>query len=65
MIESLYNDRTLFPDDTSIQQGVDEKIIFPSQKSEAKILLRYLNEEVFIGPITDKIYQTNSKKEAN
>lgn len=41
------------------------KIIFPENKSAAKKLLQFLNEEIFRGPITETLYETNSKREAD
>ncbi|MBH0197417.1 MAG: DUF4868 domain-containing protein, partial [Nitrospira sp.] len=41
------------------------KIVFPADKSEAKRLLQFLNEELFRGPITETLYETNSKREAD
>jgi hypothetical protein len=41
------------------------KIIFPSDKHEAKRLLQFLNEEIFRGAITETLYETNSKREAD
>ncbi|WP_419645237.1 Kiwa anti-phage protein KwaB-like domain-containing protein, partial [Thiolapillus sp.] len=41
------------------------KIIFPSDKQEAKRLLQFLNEEIFRGAITETLYETNSKREAD
>lgn len=38
------------------------KIVFPSDRGEAKSLLQLLCEEVFLGPISDVVYETNSKK---
>ncbi len=43
----------------------DRKIIFPSDKHEAKRLLQFLNEEIFRGAITETLYETNSKREAD
>lgn len=43
---------------------VDEKIVFPEDKTKAKKLLQFLNEELYKGAITDKLYETNSKREA-
>ena len=40
------------------------KIIFPADKTAAKKLLQFLNEELFLGPITETLYETNSKREA-
>ena len=46
----------------SISNG---KIVFPSDKSEARKLLQFLNEERFRGAITNTLYETNSKKYAD
>lgn len=43
----------------------DGKIVFPSAKAEAKRLLQFLNEELFRGAITETLYETNSKREAD
>lgn len=43
----------------------DGKIVFPSNKSSAKRLLQFLNEELFRGAITETLYETNSKREAD
>ena len=40
------------------------RIVFPADKAEAKRLLQFLNEELYLGPITETLYQTNSKREA-
>ena len=52
------------PGHTSIKV-VNGKIVFPSDKSEAKKLLQFLNEELFKGPLTDMLYETNSKRQAD
>ena len=41
------------------------KIVFPADKPAAKRLLQFLNEEIFRGAITEKLYETNSKREAD
>lgn len=46
-------------------QVSDEKIVFPAEKHEAKRLLQFLNEELFRGAITETLYETNSKREAD
>lgn len=38
------------------------KLVFPSDKHEAKRLLQFLNEEIFRGAITEKLYETNSHR---
>lgn len=43
----------------------EDQIVFPADKAEAKRLLQYLNEEIFRGAITDTLYETNSKREAD
>ena len=43
----------------------DERIVFPSDKSSAKKLLRFLNEDYFKGAITGMLYQTRLKKPLN
>ena len=42
-----------------------DRIVFPADKSKARKLLQFLNEELFQGPITDTVYETNSKKQAD
>lgn len=46
----------------NIQGG---KVMFPEDKAEAKKLLQFLNEELFRGPITETLYETNSKRKAS
>lgn len=41
------------------------KIVFPADKTDAKRLLQFLNEELFHGAITETLYETNSKREAD
>ncbi len=41
------------------------KIVFPAERAAAKKLLQFLNEELFRGAITDKLFETNSKREAD
>lgn len=41
------------------------KIVFPADKGAAKKLLQFLNEELFRGAITETLYETNSKREAD
>lgn len=47
-----------------VVQIVDDRIVFPADKSEAKKLLQFLNEELFRGPITQVLYETNSRRRA-
>ena len=42
-----------------------DRIIFPADRIKAKRLLQFLNEELFRGPITETLYETNSKREAD
>lgn len=39
-------------------------IVFPADKPAAKRVLQFLNEEIFRGPITETLYETNSKRQA-
>ncbi|NKI35866.1 hypothetical protein HFP89_11900 [Wenzhouxiangella sp. XN79A] len=41
------------------------RIVFPAERPEAKKLLQFLNEELFRGAITETLYETNSKREAD
>jgi hypothetical protein len=41
------------------------RIVFPGDRVSAKTLLQFLNEELFIGAITETRYQTNSKRKAD
>ena len=43
----------------------DGKVSFPETRGEAKKLLQFLNEELFRGPITETLYETNSKRRAS
>ena len=51
-----------FEVDVQIERG---KIVFPSNKAAAKRLLQFLNEEIFRGAITEVLYETNSRREAD
>lgn len=51
-----------FPVDIQVE---GDKIVFPADKGAAKRLLLFLNEELFRGAITDKLYETNSKRVAD
>ena len=46
-------------------QIVKGRIVFPAEKGAAKRLLQFLNEEIYRGAITDTLYETNSKREAD
>ena len=41
------------------------RIVFPAEKTAAKRLFQFLNEELYRGPITETLYETNSKREAD
>lgn len=41
------------------------KVVFPADRREAKKLLQFLVEELYRGAITDTLYETNSKREAD
>lgn len=41
------------------------KIVFPDDRISAKKLLQFLNEELFKGAITETLYETNSRREAD
>jgi hypothetical protein len=43
----------------------NNRIVFPSEKFRARRLLQFLNEEVFRGPITDTLFETNSKRKTD
>ena len=40
------------------------QIVIPTDKKQRKILLGFLDEEVYKGAFTNTVYQTNSKKKA-
>lgn len=46
-------------------QVAGDRIIFPRDRRDAKKLLQFLNEEIFRGAITETLYETNSKREAD
>lgn len=48
--------------DVVVESG---KLVFPENKTEAKQLLQFLNEEIYKGAITDTLYETNSKREVD
>ena len=41
------------------------RIVFPADKRSGKKVLQFLNEELFRGAITETLYETNSKREAD
>lgn len=45
-------------------QVENNQIIFPADRSAARKLLQFLNEERFRGAITNTLYETNSKRKA-
>ena len=51
--------------DIKIRISEEGKIVFPTEKREAKRLLQFLNEEIFRGAITEALYETNSKRQAD
>ena len=51
-----------FDVDIHVHKG---KVVFPEDRSAAKKLLQFLNEELFRGAITATLYETNSKREAD
>ena len=52
--------------EVSIQLTTDKKkIIFPADRSAAKKLLQFLNEEIYRGAVTDTLYETNSRRKAD
>lgn len=48
--------------DVRVEKG---KLVFPADKAAAKRLLQFLNEEIFRGAITETLYETNSRREAD
>ena len=42
-----------------------DRIVFPAEKAPAKKLLQFLNEELFRGAITERLFGTNSKRIAD
>jgi hypothetical protein len=43
---------------------VNKKIVLPSNKAERRIILGFLDEEVYKGAFSQTLYQTNSKRKA-
>ena len=41
---------------------VNDRIVFPSEKQDAMQLLKFLNEELYKGPITERLYEANSRR---
>lgn len=44
---------------------VDGRVVFPADKRAAKRLLQFLNEEIFRGPITQTVYEANSRRKTS
>jgi len=42
-----------------------EKILLPNEKKELKSVLKFLDEDIYKGPLTDKMYESNSKRQKN
>ncbi len=42
-----------------------ERIVFPAEKASAKKLLQFLNQKLFRGAITERLFETNSKRIAD
>lgn len=52
--------------DIAIQgRGSKARVVFPKDRPGARRLLQFLNEELYKGPITEKLYETNSKRTAD
>jgi hypothetical protein len=51
--------------DIKIIRNYDNQIIFPEDRENIKRILRFLNEELFQGEITQTLYVTNSKRTYN
>ena len=51
--------------EVEIKVADNGKLVFPAERKEARRLLQFLNEELYRGPITETLYETNSKREAD
>lgn len=60
--ESIRSHSQGYEVDIELREG---KIFFPKDKAPAKKLLQFLNEEIFKGAITETLFETNSKREAD
>lgn len=60
--QQIYNHSTEYDIEIKLEEG---RIIFPKERAEARRLLQFLNEEIFRGAITETLYETNSKKQAD
>ena len=38
------------------------KLVFPTENNDAKVVLQFLNEEIYQGALTGEYYETNSKR---
>ncbi|WP_437871998.1 Kiwa anti-phage protein KwaB-like domain-containing protein [Methylorubrum extorquens] len=50
---------------TSVGLNIDlvgGKILFPDNKKDIKILLRFLDDGIYVAPLTSKLWMTNSKR---
>ena len=43
----------------------NKKIIIPNNKSEIKIILKFLDEEIYQGAFSQHLFLTNSKRQMN
>lgn len=41
----------------------DNKIVVPEEKSELKTMLKFLDEDIYKGPLSEDTYETNSKRQ--
>ena len=41
------------------------KIVLPTDRAERRVVLAFLDEEVYKGPFSEQVFQTNSKKVAH
>ncbi len=60
----IKEDAAGYLDIETIGADEDEKLVFPKEKPEARRLLQFLNEELYKGPITEILYETNSNRAA-
>lgn len=42
----------------------EDRVVYPDNPGEAKKLLQFLNEEIYRGPLSQQLYETNSKRAA-
>jgi len=43
----------------------DRKIIFPEDKEQLEDLIKFFNDDLFYSPLSDILYETNSKRQKN